>query len=63
MTRGNQMKVVMRADNEEQKTARLTLERKSETGAVLVTVLDVPLESAPRVGEVVTVFVEWRLSS
>lgn len=63
MTRGNQMKVTVRVDNERAKTARLTCERISTTGAVLVTVLDVPLESAPKVGEVVTVFMEWRLSS
>lgn len=63
MTRGNQMKVALRVDNEKARTARLTCERISTMGAVLVTVLDVPLESAPRVGEVVTVFVEWRLSS
>lgn len=63
MTRGNQMKVALRADNDEAKTARLTCERVTPTGSVLVVVLDVPLESAPKVGEVVTVYVEWRLSS
>lgn len=57
------MKVALRADNDEAKTARLTCERVTPTGSVLVVVLDVPLESAPKVGEVVTVYVEWRLSS
>lgn len=63
MTRGNQMKVVSRADNKKTGTSRLTVERVTKEAAVTLTVLDVPLESAPRVGEVVTVFVEWRLSS
>lgn len=57
------MKVVMRVDNDDEKTARLTVERMTAAGAVLLTVLDVPLDSAPKTGDAVTVFVEWRLSS
>lgn len=52
-----------RLDNPKRLTSRLTCHHVEPGAPLVLVIVDVPTETAPREGEMVSVFIEWRRSA